>query len=269
MVKGGEADIANLMQGIFYESAKKDPNLRVLSPLSPTILLLNFTTQWDPKSHWSDVRVRKAASLAIDRQTLADVHMPGCTGAGSLGIEGDPFLVKFPPDPYDPEKAKRLLAEAGYPNGFNVRKFYPYGGYWPDGEQGATNRKAIGITVETSLLDRPAFLAQLRAGRMKGGIFIESSLASTIGGRPDFILGSGSYGNYPDIQALWSEYNKAVEMDKRKNIIGQIQKMIYARAMVLPLTTTNSPAVFGPRPKGDPFKIQPPIGSPLHLRIWS
>lgn len=36
---------------------------------------------------WSDIRVRKAASLAIDRQTLAEVHMPGCTGAGSIGAE--------------------------------------------------------------------------------------------------------------------------------------------------------------------------------------
>jgi ABC-type transport system substrate-binding protein len=53
--------------------------------------------------------VRKAASLAIDRQTLADVHMPGCGPIGSLGLPGDPMRVDFPPDPYDPEGAKKLL----------------------------------------------------------------------------------------------------------------------------------------------------------------
>jgi peptide/nickel transport system substrate-binding protein len=257
MVKRGEADIATLMQDVFYESAKKDPALRLLSPLSPTIWLMNFTTQWDSKSPWADVRVRKAASLAIDRQTLADVHMPGCTGAGSIGIEGDPFMVKFPPDPYDPAQAKKLLAEAGYPNGFMGGKFYPYGGYWPYGEQVATYWKAVGITVETVLLDRPAFLAQRRAGTMKGGLFIESAIAPTIAGRLEFLLGPGSYGNYPDIQALWDQYNQAVAIDQRKNLIAQVQKMIHDRAMVLPLTTTNSPAAFGPRPKGNPYKIQP------------
>lgn len=257
MVKRGEADIATLMQGVFYESVKKDSSLKLLSPLSPTIWLLNFTTQWDPKSPWSDVRVRKAASLAIDRQTLADVHMPGCTGAGSIGIEGDPFGVKFPPDPYNPERAKKLLAEAGYPNGFHGGKFYPYGGYWPYGEQVSTNWKAVGITVETVLLDRPAFLAQRRGGKMKGGVFIESALAPTIGSRFEYIFGPGSYGNYPDIQDLWEQYNRAVETEKRKTIIRQIQNLIHERAMVLPLTTTNSPAALGPRVKGNPYKIQP------------
>jgi len=257
MVRRGEADIATLMQDVFYESSKKDPNLRVLSPLSPTIWLVYFANQWDPKSPWADPRVRKAASLAIDRQTLADVHMPGCTGAGSVGIEGDPFLVKFPPDPYDPAKAKELLAQAGYAAGFHGGKFYPYGGYWPYGEQITTYWKAVGITMDTVLLDRPAFLAQRRAGKMKGGTFIDPSIAPTIGGRLDYLFGPTSYGSYPEIQSLWSQYNKAIDQNKRKEIIGQIQKLIHDQAIYLPLTVTNSPAAFGPRVKGNPYKIQP------------
>jgi peptide/nickel transport system substrate-binding protein len=257
MVKRGEADIATLMQGVFYESAQKDPKLRVLSPLSPTIWLVYFAGQWDPKSPWSDPRVRKAASLAIDRQTLADVHMPGCAGAGSVGIEGDPFVVKFPPDPYDPAKAKELLAQAGYPNGFQGGRFYPYGGYWPYGEQITNYWKAVGITMDTVLLDRPAFLAQRRAKKMKGGTFIDSSLAPTIGGRLDYLFGPTSYGNYPEIESLWKQYNQAIQQNQRKEIIGQIQKLIHDKAMYLPLTTTNSPAAFGPRPKGNPYRVQP------------
>ena len=257
MAKRGEVDIATLLQGVFYESAKKDPNLRVLSPLSPTIWLVYFASQWNPKSPWSDPRVRKAASLAIDRQTLADVHMPGCGPAGTVGIDGDPFVVKFPADPYDPVKAKKLLAEAGYPNGFNGGKFYPYGGYWPYGEQVSNYWKAVGITVDTVLLDRPGFLAQRRGGKMKGATFIDPSIAPTIGGRLDYLFGPTSYGKYPDIQSLWDQYNKAFDKNKRKDLIGQIQKLIYEKAVYLPLTTTNSPAAFGPRPKGNPYKIQP------------
>jgi len=73
------------------------------------------------------------------------------------------------------------------------------------------------------------------------------------------LFGPTSYGNYPDIKALWEKYNKAIKTDERKNLIGQIQKLIYEKSMFLPLTTTNSPAAFGPRPKGNPYRIQPYI----------
>ena len=260
MVKRGEADIATLMQGVFYQDAKKSPNLRLLSSLSPTRHIVYFTTQWDPRSPWSDPRVRLAASLAIDRQTLADVHSPGGAPVGSIGTEGDPMAVNFPAHPYDPAQARKLLAEAGYPNGFHGGKYYPFqGGYWAHGEQIANYWKAVGISVDTVLLDRPA-LSALREGRkMAGHVFIESSISPTIGGRLSWLLGAGSYGSYPDIQALWLEYNKAIDPKVRKDLIGRIQKLIYDKVLWIPLTTVNSPAACGLRVKGDPYKIQPTI----------
>ncbi len=258
MARRGETDISTLMQGVFFEDLKKDPKLRMLAPLSPTRWLVYPASQWDPKSPWSDPKVRKAASLAIDRKTLADVHMPGCGPIGSLGLEGDPMAVDFPPDPYDPEGAKKLLAEAGHPKGFHGGKFYPYeGGYWPYGEQIANYWKAIGITVDTVLLDRPAWFANRQGGKMKGGIFIDNSQAPTIGGRLLYLFGSTSYGNYPDIQALWEQYQHGVTPKARKESIERIQKLIYEKTMFIPLTSTNSPAAFGSRVKGNPYRIQP------------
>jgi peptide/nickel transport system substrate-binding protein len=260
MAGRGEADIATLMQGVFYENLKKDPKLRMLAPLSPSRWMVYFTSQFDPKSPWSDERVRKAASLAIDRQTLADIHMPGCGPIGSLGLPGDPMALEYPADPYDPEKAKKLLAEAGYPKGFHGGKFYPYeGGYWPYGEQVANYWKAIGISVDTVLYDRPAWFANRQGGKMKGGIFIDNSQAPTIGGRLLYLFGSTGYGNYPDVQELWDKYNRETSAKGRKDLIGRIQKLIHDKTMFIPLTATNSPAAFGPRVKGNPYKIQPMI----------
>jgi peptide/nickel transport system substrate-binding protein len=216
--------------------------------------------QWDPKSPWSDSRVRKAASLAIDRKTLADVHMPGCAPVQTVALEGDLMGVNFPPDPYDPAQARKLLAEAGYPKGFHGGPFYPYqGGYWPYGEQVATYWKAVGISVDTILLDRPAWNANRWGGKMKGGLFIDPASTSTIGARLALLLGPGSYGNYSDIQATWDQYQREVNPKVRKDLIERIQTMIYERTMFIPLTNTNSPAAFGQRVKGNPYKIQPLI----------
>jgi len=260
MVKRGEVDIATLMQGVFYEDVKRDPKLRLLSPMSPTQWVLYIASQWDPKSPWSDARVRKAASLAIDRKSLADIHAPGCEPIGMTGLKGDPFLIEFPPDPYDPELARKLLAEAGYPKGFHGGKFYPYeGGYWPYGEQVATYWKAVGISLDVVLLDRPAWFANRDGGKMKGGLFIDPSPAPTVGGRLGYLFGRTSYGNYPDIQALWDKYQREIVPEARKDLIGQIQKLIHERIMWIPLTTTNSPAAVGPRVKGNPWKVQPLI----------
>jgi len=259
MVKKGEVDIATLMQGVFYQDAKKTPNLRVLSPLSAVRWLVYIGAQWDPKSPWANPKVRKAASLAIDRKMLADVHMPGCGPVGTFALpELDSVAVDFPPDPYDPEKAKKLLAEAGYPKGFQGGKFYPYeGGYWPYGEQIATYWKAVGITVETVLLDKPALLAMRKAGKMKDAIFIDNPTSPTVGGRLSTLFSGGSYGNYPDIEQLWTKYNQEVSPKARKELITRIQTLIHERTMWIPLTSTNSPAAIGPKVKGNPYKIQP------------
>jgi len=71
------------------------------------------------------------------------------------------------------------------------------------------------------------------------------------------------YGNYPDIQTLWDQYQKEVNSKVRTDLIGRIQRMIHERTMWIPLTSTNSPAALGPRIKGNPYKIQPPKSYPV------
>ena len=258
MVRRGEVDIATRMVDVFYEDVKKDPKLKLFHPLASTHWLLAMGAQWDPKSPWSDPRVRKAASLAIDRKALADVHMPGVEGIGGIAMPGDPLGIQLPVDPYDPEKAKKLLAEAGYPKGFHGGKFYPYqSGMWAWGEFIATNWKPVGINVDIVLLDRPAWLAMREGGKMKGSLCIDYGIAPTIGARMSYLFGPTSFGNYPDIQKVWDQFQKAVDLKERKELILQVQKMIYDRTMFIPLIASNAPTALGPRVKGNPFRIQP------------
>jgi peptide/nickel transport system substrate-binding protein len=260
MVKRGEVDAATLMQGIYYEDVKKDPNLTMYAAESPTRWIVYIASQWDPKSPWSNPKVRKAASVAIDRQTLVNLHMPGSKPVGSLALDGDPMGVVFPHDPYDPAQAKKLLAEAGYPNGFDGGKFYPYqGGYWPYGEQVANYWRAVGIKMDMVLLDRPAWFANRQGLKMKDSLFIDPCQAPTIAGRLAYLFSNNSYGNYSDVQMAWDKYQKEAKLKVRQELLGDIQKLIHERTQYIPLTATNTPTAFGPRVKGNPFKVQPHI----------
>ena len=260
MVRRGEMDVATLMIDVLYQDVKKDPKLRLLVPLSPSQRLVYLPAQWDPKSPWADARVRKAASLAVDRQALVDIHMPGSHPLGYLGVDSDPFVVKFPADPYDPAAAKKLLAEAGYSKGVQGGKLYPSNGaYLAYGEQVATYWKAVGINVEVVIMDRVSWQKAREGGKMKDGTFIDPTAAPTIGGRLDYLFTTGNYGNYPDIQTLWDQYRKEVSFKTRKDLIGKIQTLIHDKTMLIPLTSNNSPAAFSPKVKGNPYKVQPLI----------
>jgi len=121
-LKRGEVDIAYSLRGELAEELRQTPGLALKPTLVQGTFHLSFPEQWDAKSPWHDERVRRAASLAIDRKGINDALTLG----HSL-ISGNPFVpAEFdffwqPPAPlYDPDKAKVLLAEAGYPKGFDA-----------------------------------------------------------------------------------------------------------------------------------------------------
>ena len=98
-------------------------------PRSPTSVRLrfwvNFPDQWDPKSPWHDRRVRLAASYAIDRQAMNQADSLGFSRiTWSIVPSSFEFYWQPPGYSYDPAKARRLLAEAGYPNGFDAGDYF-------------------------------------------------------------------------------------------------------------------------------------------------
>jgi peptide/nickel transport system substrate-binding protein len=126
-LKKGEVDIAYLFTGPVAEDVQRTPGFKLVAPKeSQGTFWIDLPDQWDPKSPWHDKRVRQAASFAIDRQSLNKAETLGFSKpTGSLIPRALEYSKFFEPDPFDPPRAKRLLAEAGYPSGFDAGDFHP------------------------------------------------------------------------------------------------------------------------------------------------
>jgi len=137
---------------------------------------------YDPKVPWAQPdaerarKVRLALNLAVDKQAIMQRVLGGLgTVVGSwLMYPSDPWATDAlkKPYPYDVTKAKQLLAEAGYPNGFDVTMnltAWPGRGYLPDvGEAVATYWEKIGVRVKRRPVDRAIFAADFRARAYSG-----------------------------------------------------------------------------------------------------
>src|SRR3954469_12895523 len=116
----GEVDVAYLLEGELGKTVQNGPKLKLAFSGGIGTYYLDFFDMWDPKSPWHDPRVRKAASLAIDRRGLSEAETLGASKpTGNVVLKSMEYAVPIEPDPYDPAQAKKLLAEAGYPNGFD------------------------------------------------------------------------------------------------------------------------------------------------------
>ena len=134
-LRAGEIDITYLLTGPIAEETKRTPGLRLVAPLLSGGFWLDLPEQWDPKSPWHDRRVRLAASHAIDRKAVNQAETLGFSRlTDSIVPRVFQYALPLDPPPYDPAKAKQLLAEAGYPNGFDAGDLTPFPPYFSMGE---------------------------------------------------------------------------------------------------------------------------------------
>ena len=145
-------------------------------PRDPFTILYLGLNQQIPELQ--DIRVRQAITMAIDKQQLIDQTLPEGTELATQFIP--PVVAGYNDDvttyDYDPEAAKDLLAEAGYPDGFTVKFNYPTGvsrPYMPTPEEVFTNISAqleeVGITVDPQPNAwSPDYLDRIRSGADHG-----------------------------------------------------------------------------------------------------
>jgi peptide/nickel transport system substrate-binding protein len=251
MLKRGEADIVYSVRGALAEELQRTPGLT----LKPTILhsaqWVTFTEQWDPKSPWADKRVRLAANLAMDRKTINQAETLGFSRITATLIPHSFEYAWQPPlYPFDPGRAKKLLAEAGYPNGFLAGELSVDSAYASVAEAIVNYFGAVGITAKLRPLERAAFFTQYREKKLKGLIQSGSGAYGNAATRLEaFVAADGlyAYGSYPDIEGLFREQVAELDPKRREAILHKLQQLVHDKAMFAPIWELGFLNGHGPR----------------------
>jgi peptide/nickel transport system substrate-binding protein len=251
MLKTGEADIAYLMFGVEGATVKADPRLRLARANPPVAWWLEFTEQWNPRSPWHDRRVRLAANMAIDRQAINESERFGLSRlTGSIIPSAMEFALRLEAHPYDPTHAKRLLADAGYPNGFDAGDLTPLPPFNTEGEAFANYLAAAGIRTRLRVMERAAFVEAWRAKKLRGIVAAVSATAGSAATRIEsFIVSTGpyAYGGYPDIDDLYRQQSNERDRKKREALLHQIQRLTHERVIHAPIFEPAAVHGVGPR----------------------
>jgi len=120
-----------------------------------------------------------AASVAIDRQALSQAETLGLSRpVGSIVPRDFEFALPFEAPAYDPARAKRLLAEAGYPNGFDGGDFTPFPPYNSMGETLSGWLQAAGIRTRVRVMERATFMANWRDKKHRGVVLTITGISA-------------------------------------------------------------------------------------------
>ena len=238
-VKTGEVDAAYLFSGAVAEDLKRSPGVRVVAPLLYGVYWLDFLDQWDPKSPWHDRRVRQAASLAIDRNAINQAEMLGLgKPAGAFVPPEFEFSLKMDPPPFDPKRAKQLMVEAGFPNGFDAGDLTPLPPYTSVAEAIGGYLQALGIRTSVRTMERATFLAAWREKKLRGLVFSATGAAGNAAARLEpFFTKSGvyAYGTRPEIDDLFQRQANEIDRGKREALLHQLHKIVIDQALVAPV----------------------------------
>jgi peptide/nickel transport system substrate-binding protein len=201
------------------------------------------------KNPFKDVRVRRALSKAINRGAIAERVMDGLALPAANAVSPSAFghNPALKPEPYDPEGAKKLLAEAGWPDGFTVTVATPNNRYINDeqiAQAVAQMFSRVGVTARVDAMPVAAYLGKARNrefgvallgwGSRAGDLALRSLAAAADPGKGYGAWNWGGYAN-PKLDQLIERSLATVGTAKREALAREAAAIAVAEVAFIPL----------------------------------
>ena len=250
-LRRGEIDIAYQITGELARGLQKTPGFSIDAAIGSTPFWLYFPDQWDTKSPWHDIRLRRAAAFAIDYDGLNQALTLGHSHiTGSIFPENFAFFKPMPKPVHDLAKAKQLLAEAGHPNGFDAGFFTCDSSFSGIAEAVLDGLTAAGIRAKLRPMERGAFFKGYAEKKFKDIVMGASGALGNVPIRmQQFVVRGGTYvyGSYPEIDALFPSQATERDEGKRAALLHRMQDLVHERALYAPIWQIAATVGVGPR----------------------
>lgn len=237
----GEIDIVESVPAVDIPRVMENKGLKTVTQTSTSVTYASFNTR---KAPLDNVKVRQALSCAVDKQAIIDVICEGY--AQQVNTIYPPAMPSYDESidlyPYDIERAKQLLTEAGYPDGFTIE-------IATSGDE--RNRIAqllqsdfskIGVNLEITLLEWGAYLDyiggtnhQMYIVGWSSGMEPDGSTTPLFHSESVGPTGNRSWYQNEELDALIDEGKSTMNMDDRLDIYKEIQRIVMEDAVWIPL----------------------------------
>ena len=238
-IEKGDVDLGYFTDADVQERIVANKKLTALVKPAPQTIYVRINVTKKP---WDDVRVRRALWYATDRPSIVKNVFHGLAQISDTLLNPSVFgYDKQIYYKYDPAKAKELLREAGYPNGFESDFFYYNSETWPKGApavQGAW--KSVGINVNLKLFEDAQLYEQYRAGNFSLGAdgimrVGPDQVYSILLHSKSIPLPNAMRYNDPQMDRLIDDARVEVDNAKRATLYHKIQEKMRADVPIVPL----------------------------------
>jgi peptide/nickel transport system substrate-binding protein len=251
MLKNQEADVTFALYSSLGEEVRRDKNLKLEPVIIPGNDWGTFVDMYDPKSPWHDKRVRLAANHAINRQAINDAETLGFSRlSGSIIPRGYDYALSLEPYAYDPKKAKELLKEAGFANGFDAGEYSCDAVYAGVVEGIVNDFGAVGIRAKIQPMERAAIQAAQKEKKVKNLTRQGSGAPGNAATRIEAFMhskGAQSFLKDPEIDQWFEQQSVERDRKKREELLHKIQQKVYDEAYFIPIWELGFLCASGPR----------------------
>ena len=261
LVETGDADLALL--GPQNIDDITNAGLRIMGPRDQWVTYISFAQAWDPAFASNDINVRKAITLALDREALAEIAYPGDGGSPydqlhTPAQEG--FLENVDPYPFDPTEARRIIQENNLEGLEIVMPQYDFGvePALPVLQEAAAAMLAgVGFSPKLVPLDFASLIDNIQQGKIDGPVQLQPYLWSTTAtfdsnlrilfvDRED----GGNIQAFPDLEGLGTRFFDmlgTLDRDARLVVSVEASQWMHDIYGYIPIAIKNEIWAVGPR----------------------